>query len=123
MPHFILEYSRNVSDVVSIPALFEELHQLLKDSGPFEVSSMKSRAIEHEHFFVSDGVRDQAFIHLELAIVAGREESLRASVSRKLLQFIKEKFANTAREKNCSFSVEVREIEASTYSKESSGVL
>lgn len=123
MPTFRLEYSTNVEERPEAQELFSKLHKRLAELGPFNVGSMKSRIIPHEEFFVSDGTRDQAFVHLELSMLPGRSTELRKQVSLALLEFIKEEFSGTAANKNCAFSVDIRELDGDTYSKESSGTL
>ncbi|MCB0352573.1 MAG: 5-carboxymethyl-2-hydroxymuconate Delta-isomerase [Bdellovibrionales bacterium] len=123
MPHFILEYSNNVCDKPTAGEFFSKLHTLLGSLGPFQLSAMKSRIVKRKEYCVSDGTKNQAFVHLELSILSGRDEETKARVSKRLLQLLRDHFPETAETMNCSFSVEVRDIESSSYSKESSGEL
>lgn len=82
---------------------------------------MKKRFCRGPSFFVSDGKKDQAFVHLELSILPGRNPELKQKVSRALLTELKEAFPETASKKVCSFTVEIRELDGECYSKEMTG--
>ena len=45
MPHFIVEYTDNIEQQASLPALFEKVHSVLGDSGVFPLGGIRSRAI------------------------------------------------------------------------------
>lgn len=117
MPHFKLEYSTNISEKPVASELFSKLHHLLCEIGPFEISSIKSRIYPCENFFVSTGDRGQAFIHLELSILSGRSEETKKKVGEQLLGFLREEFIQTAEGKNCSITVDIRELNAAVYAK------
>ena len=117
MPHFVLEHSTNILERYDNAALCGKLHRLLATLGPFEISAMKSRVVPRADFYVGDGEPNRAFIHLELAVLSGREPTLLSEVSRQLHQFLLAEFSGTATQLACSFTVEVREMDARTYSK------
>lgn len=121
MPHFKLEYSTNVTEEPDPKEFFARVHKLLAELGPFSIDSMKSRIIPCPKYFVSDGKEDQAFVHLELAILPGRDAEVKKRVSRELLAMLKNAFPITAAEKICSFTVEIRELDGDSYSKELTG--
>ena len=117
MPHCKIEYSANIEDKIETGALLERLHALIVDSGPFDLETIKSRMTAHDTYIVGDGKIDQAFVHLELAILSGRDEATRNQVSKALHAFLLEEFPETARTKTCSFTVEIREMDAECYTK------
>lgn len=122
MPHMILEYSDNVIDRPVPGALLSELHDALVASGPYDMTQVKSRIVVHDKHQTSDGKNDQAFVHLQLAIMP-RDEKIMKETSEKLFAFLQEKFPKTKKDKNCSFSVEIRLLDKNTYSKAASGTL
>jgi 5-carboxymethyl-2-hydroxymuconate isomerase len=120
MPHFILEYSDNILEEVRPADIFPKLHELLINNGPFKLSAIKSRAIVHKDFYVADGNVSNAFVHLTLSIFKGRALSIRQTVGKLLLEFLKKKFARSCQQLRCGITVEIREINTDTYFKVSS---
>jgi 5-carboxymethyl-2-hydroxymuconate isomerase len=123
MPHFVLEYSDNIPGEVDFKEFFKRLHTLLVDVGPFKLSDIKSRAIRHQEFYVADGQESNAFVHLTLSIFKGRDLGIRQAVGEKLLAFLREEFARSLQKLNCSYTVEIREMDKETYFKLVSGDL
>jgi 5-carboxymethyl-2-hydroxymuconate isomerase len=122
MPHMTLEYSDNIIDRPVPGILLAELHDALVASGPYDMTQIKSRILVHEQFLVSDGKNDQAFVHLQLAIMP-RDVPVMKATTEKLLAFLQDKFPKSKKDLNCSFSVEVRILEKETYVKAHSGTL
>ena len=123
MPHFVLEYSDNILEEVDFEDFFKKLHTLLVEVGPFNLSDIKSRAIRHQEFCVANGQESNAFVHLTLAIFKGRDLSIRQAMGERLLAFLKGEFAGSFEKLNCSFTVEVREMDKETYFKTTGGKL
>jgi 5-carboxymethyl-2-hydroxymuconate isomerase len=123
MPHFVLEYSDNILEKVDYKDFFKKLHTLLADVGPFNLCDIKSRAIRHQPFYVANGQESNAFVHLTLSIFKGRDLSIRQAVGEKILAFLKGEFARSFEKLNCSYTVEVKEIDKETYFKATSGKL
>ncbi len=123
MPHFVLEYSDNILEDMDFKDFFRKLHTLLVDVGPFNLSDIKSRAIRHQQFHVANGQESNGFVHLTLSIFKGRDLGIRQAVGEKLLAFLKREFARSFEELNCSYTVEVKEMEKETYFKATSGEL
>ena len=117
MPHFILEYSDNLLEKIDHRQLFRDLHGLLVENGPFKLSDIKSRAVVHKDFYVSDGNDANAFIHLTLSIFKGRELGIQKRVGNKLLTFLQNEFARSYAGLKCSITVEIKEINTDTYFK------
>ena len=123
MPHFVLEYSDNILEEVDYEDFFKRLHSLLVENGPFNLSDIKSRAIRHKQFYVADGQESNAFVHLTLSIFKGRDLSIRQAMGEKFLAFLKGEFARSFEKLNCSYTVEIKEMDKETYFKVISGKL
>ena len=117
MPHFILEYSDNILEEVNHKQLFQNLHRLLVENGPFNLSDIKSRAVAHRDFYVSDGNDANAFVHLTLSIFKGRELDIQQQIGNKLLAYLENEFARSYAVLKCSITVEIKEINTDTYFK------
>jgi len=117
MPHFILEYSNNILEEIKPHDVFQNLHQILVENGPFNLCDIKSRAVKHQDFYVSDGHESNAFVHLTLSIFKGRALDVRQAIGEMLLEFLKNQFARSYRELRCSITVDIKEINTDTYFK------
>ena len=116
MPHLVLECSSNLPDSPDTGRLFSTLHRTLAESGPFNLSDMKTRLVRHQAFFVAENAAN-GFVHLELAILAGRDAAVKRAASDALLKVLEEHFPKSRASGHVAFSVEVREMERGSYSK------
>jgi 5-carboxymethyl-2-hydroxymuconate isomerase len=117
MPHAILEYSQNVIDVVDPHDLFRRLHEIMTSAGPFALSDIKSRIYECDHFYVADGNPHNAFVHLSLAVLEGRDPEILRQVGERALDLLHEAYAESRASLNCQLTVEVREMARPLYFK------
>ena len=114
MPHIIVEYSANIKKRPEAKTFLKKLHDaLLATSDTYKIQDIKSRIVIHDNFLVADGVADQPFVHLQLAIMP-REDQVKKVTSAKLLGVLKQTFAEI---KNCSLSVEIRTLDKDCYNK------
>lgn len=121
MPHFILEHSANLIEAPISASFLKKLHELLIEIGPFKLNDIKSRIYSLGTYCVADGKENNAFIHLQLAILPGRSPEIKQLVSARLLEFLKFSFQRSLNALSCSLTVEIRELEKETYSKITSG--
>ena len=119
MPHVILEYSDNILERPDAADLFNRLHKLIIQQGPFQLSAIKSRIIRHQEYCVADGSDSNGFIHLTLSILKGRDLSIRQELGKRILSFLKEEFARSHAQLKCSISVDIHELNTDTYFLES----
>ncbi len=117
MPHLTLEYSDNLAEPVDFDALFARLHAALAEPGAFRLQDLKSRAVAHRDFRVGAGVPGSAFVHLTLAIFAGREPAQQERIADRLLEILLDSFARSRAERSCEITVEIREMRRETYRK------
>jgi len=117
MPHCILEYSANLPETPDFQDLFQQLHDVLMASGQFTLDDIKSRAIRHEVFRIGDGDPRRTFVTMNLAILSGRSEEVKAKLSRSVLELLERTFARTLAETICSLTVQVSELHRPSYQK------
>ena len=117
MPHAILEYTQNVVDDVDPHDLFRRLHEIMTSEGPFALSDIKSRVYACEHFYIADGNPQNAFVHLSLSVLEGRDPEVLRMVGERALELLREAYAESRASLNCQFSVEIREMARPLYFK------
>ena len=117
MPHLTLEYSDNLPAPVDFDALFARLHESLVEIGSFRLADLKSRAVPHARFRVGAGSPESIFVHLTVAIFAGRPAAQQQEIGERLLAILKAAFEQAWRERPCDFTVEIREMRREGYFK------
>ena len=90
MPHLVVEYTGNLRERFDAHATLAKLNQELDAVGEFVSEDIKSRAHALEAFVVGVAGREEAFIHVELAILAGRSPELKELVLQRLLGVLRE---------------------------------
>ncbi|PCE28690.1 5-carboxymethyl-2-hydroxymuconate isomerase [Paraburkholderia acidicola] len=123
MPHLTLEYSANLADDTRIGLLCTALAHSLdgqrdSDSGArvFPTGGIRVRAIRCEHYCVANGRPDNAFLHANLKIGAGRSEAVRRATGDALFEIIKQHFAADYEQHGLALSLEINEFgEAGTW--------
>jgi len=93
MPHLVLDYSANLRDRLDAKAALAALNRELDAVGEFVTEDIKSRARALETFVVGVSGREEAFVHLELAILAGRSPELKHDVLGRLLGVLRARLA------------------------------
>jgi 5-carboxymethyl-2-hydroxymuconate isomerase len=117
MPHIILEHSHNLVHPPAHRQVLAELHEALAAQG-LERADLKSRAVVQEEVYLADGEQDRAFVHLQLALLSGRDQSVRQRLGKACMQVLEAHYGRAAVGRRCQLSVEVREMERSTYVKQ-----
>ncbi len=120
MPHAILEYSANILDDADFPHMFARLHQLLAETGKCRLDDIKSRAIGCEHFRVGDGDPRNAFAHLTILVLEGRDPEALQALGEACLELMQEFYALSLEAQRCDLTVEIRPMRRDGYFKLSS---
>jgi len=117
MPHFIVEYTRNIKHEADIPGLLKKANEvLIAQDGVFPIGGIRSRAIALDDYRMADGEADYAFVHASLKIGAGRTEAVRKKTCDELFGMIKDHFAALYAKRYLALSMELVECnEGATY--------
>jgi 5-carboxymethyl-2-hydroxymuconate isomerase len=121
MPHLTLEYSNNLPAEADFDALFARLHAALVEIGSFRLADLKSRAVPHDVVRVGDGSPERVFVHLTVAIFAGRVPAQQQEIGERLLAILQAAFAPAWNDRPCDLTVELREMRREGYFKAANG--
>ena len=110
MPHFIVECTDNLREQADFPALFEQVHTYMADTGIFPIGGIRSRVHWLDTWRMADAAADYAFVHITLKIGAGRDEATRKVVGDHLFEMIKQHFASLMAERYLALSFEIDEL-------------
>jgi 5-carboxymethyl-2-hydroxymuconate isomerase len=117
MPHLLLEYSASVPDTPDFDEVLRRLHEAITAKGDFEPANVKSRVLRHESFRVADGASDRAFVHLGVAVLAGRDTERLHETAAALLSVLHDAFPRARLERRCQITLEIREMRRDLYFK------
>jgi 5-carboxymethyl-2-hydroxymuconate isomerase len=122
MPHIVLEYSANLSELPDFRALFDDVHQALHRLGGIKIENCKSRARVAEHCYIGDGNPDNAFIHLDIEFVKGRSAEVRQAIGRECLDLVK-RYYHLHLSDALQITVKIDDIALDFYFKDPAGTL
>ncbi|WFU58787.1 5-carboxymethyl-2-hydroxymuconate Delta-isomerase [Bradyrhizobium pachyrhizi] len=77
MPHFTLEYSANLDDVVDMGATVELVRKAAVETGIFPLGGIRVRAVRCEHYAIADGRKNYGFLDMVLRLGEGRDLATR----------------------------------------------
>ncbi|MGY3528748.1 5-carboxymethyl-2-hydroxymuconate isomerase [Bradyrhizobium sp. USDA 4452] len=115
MPHFTIEYSANLDDLVDMGATVELVRKAAVETGIFPLGGIRVRAIRCEHYAIGDGRKTYGFLDMVLRLGEGRDLATRKKAGEHIFQalsahldpvFAKAKFA-------LSFDMQINDKETS----------
>lgn len=108
MPHCVIEYSAKIDGEALVASVYKSAleSKLFQSKG----SDIKVRAMPYSNF--KTGNVDINFIHVTLKILSGRSDTQKTNLTHLVLEQLK-----TLKITNCSISVEVADIDRSSYEK------
>src|SRR6476646_7700902 len=77
MPHFTIEYSANIDDLVDMGAVVEVVRKAAVETGIFPLGGIRVRAIRCEHYAIADGSAAFGFLDMVLRLGEGRDLATR----------------------------------------------
>ena len=110
MPQLTLEYTSNIFEKNDIQSLFKKIHHALTEMLPTEISQCKSKAIECTDFFIGDGDKKGAFVHVTLNIKSGRTQQTQETVTAAIMQILKNHFNKSLRELQLQITLELHDL-------------
>ncbi|MCK7595793.1 5-carboxymethyl-2-hydroxymuconate Delta-isomerase [Microbulbifer sp. CAU 1566] len=114
MPHLVIEYSQKLEDSISIAALVSNGQQAMSETGLFNASAIKTRALPYRDFVLGKSHEGSSnlFIHAEVRILEGRTTEQKEALSAAIFNYLCESAPEVP-----EISVEVRDMHKASYSK------
>ena len=84
MPHFIIEYSRNLEARLDLQVLAQQLRDEAVATGVFPLAGIRVRLYPSDIVAIADDDPNYAFMHVQLRVGSGREESVLATAGERL---------------------------------------
>lgn len=123
MPQIVLEYSSNVLEQTGFAPLFVGIHEILHERAGIRLDNCKSRALRRDEFYIGDGHPSNAFVHLDIRFIEGRSEDVKQSVGTASLNRLKQFFEKSMARLDLQITVELGDIQRSSYFKFPEGTL
>jgi 5-carboxymethyl-2-hydroxymuconate isomerase len=112
MPHLIVEYSANLEPALDIRGLVEALHEAALETGVFPIGGIRTRAAKRDIYRIADGHDDNAFIHVQARIGAGRTAEVRQKAAHHIFARLKAETADVFANRPLGLTLEIVEIDA-----------
>ncbi len=107
MPNFTIEHSTNVTPNRGWDAVFDALFTKAASHPTMARDAMKGRVRQLEHSYMDDGAPDKSYVHLEVALLSGREPAMLTALGNDLVNLLPDMFNVTAQ---CQFTAELRDM-------------
>lgn len=120
MPHFHIDYSRNLETRLNMPGLLVCLRDAAVATGVFPLAGIRIRAVAVDHVIVADGNPDHAFVDMTIRIGAGRDDAIKARALDAIFAAGQAFCRPVMETSSFMLSMELREIDADLSRKESS---
>ena len=112
MPNLVMEYSNSADERINIQGLLEDLHQATMNSGLFESSSVKSRALRYHTWLIGDAEDEADFIHIRFELLSGRTSEQKRQLTRSLMEVLVQKTTDVH-----SLTIDVRDMDTDCFQK------
>ena len=114
MPHIILEYSKNIGDIIEASKLVHRIHQEMPKHG-IEKERLKTRSYECNYVAVGEQGSHGHMLHATLLLLEGRDNATKKKYGDVIHNMMKEAVGN--RVKHCQITLEVRDMDTDSYYK------
>ncbi|WP_169569315.1 5-carboxymethyl-2-hydroxymuconate Delta-isomerase [Sneathiella limimaris] len=110
MPHFVIEYSREVENQADMVDIMDVTFQAGLDSGIMNAKDIKVRARPYDFFkLVEDG---QTFLHVTVFLLDGRTDEVKENLALLLRERLAEKLPSVS-----SVSIDICDMNRTAYKK------
>jgi len=116
MPHVTFEVSDNLPTKDRInDDLLKQCHVLLAAKLPTTVDTCKSRVIELNHYYLGDGDKKNAMVHITLKVLAGRTQAVLNDTVHALLDLVGSHLADALGDTPVDITCELVELSKDHY--------
>ncbi|MEZ5714254.1 MAG: 5-carboxymethyl-2-hydroxymuconate Delta-isomerase [Paracoccaceae bacterium] len=111
MPHFSIEYSANLEDMVDIAALCDHIRRAAIETGVFPMPGIRVRAFRAAHVSIADGDPKHAFLDLSIRLRGGRPPEAKTRATQAIFEAIQSFMAPALARHSIAISLEMRDID------------
>ncbi len=111
MPHFSIEYSANLEDMVDIAALCDHLRRAAIETGVFPMPGVRVRAFRATHASIANGDPKHAFLDLSIRLRGGRAPEDKSRATQAVFDALQTFMAPALARHSIALSAEMRDID------------
>jgi 5-carboxymethyl-2-hydroxymuconate isomerase len=112
MPHFNIEYSKNLARRIDLSAFCKSIHEAIFATGLFELGAIRVRAFCAEHYAITDMHPENAFIDMTLRVGQGRSTEQLKTAGDNIFKSASDHLQSLFSSPHFALSFEIREIDA-----------
>ena len=112
MPHFQIDYSANLEQVVDLGDLCEVIRATAAEIDTFPTAGIRVRATRVDHLAMADGNPKHGFIDLSVRLREGRPDDVKRDAITRIFAALKEFTAPAMETHSIALSAEMRDIDA-----------
>ena len=111
MPHFNIEYSRNLEQIVDMAALCNTLRLAGIETGVFPLAGIRVRAFACDFCSIADGDPKHGFIDISVRLRAGRTLDVKKGATHRIFEAAQAFLAPAMAHHSIALSLEIRDID------------
>lgn len=112
MPHFQIDYSANLEQVVDMAGLCEAIRAEASQIDAFPLPGIRVRAVRVDHYAIADGDARHGFIDLSVRARAGRSAEVKRDAIGRVFEAMKTFVTPAMAQHPIALSAEYRDIDA-----------
>ena len=112
MPHFQIDYSANLEEVIDMSALCEAIRAAAAQIETFPTPGIRVRATRVNHVAMADGDAKHGFIDLSVRLREGRPDDVKKDAIARVFAALKDFAAPAMETHSIALSAEMRDIDA-----------
>ena len=111
MPHFTIEYSKNLEDRVDFRDLAKKVHEAALSTGVFELGDVRTRTEPRDVYVIADGDPKNSFVAITARVASGRSAEVRKRIGQTVFDALCAFLAEVYETTPIGLSLEVQEID------------
>ena len=112
MPHFQIDYSANLEEVVDMSALCEAIRAAAAQIETFPTPGIRVRGTRVDHMAMADGNAKHGFIDLSVRLREGRALDVKKDAIARVFAALKDFVSPAMETRSIALSAEMRDIDA-----------
>ena len=111
MPHFQIDYSGNLEEVVDMAGLCEHIRATASQIETFPMAGIRVRAVRVDHYAIADGNPKHGYIDISIRLRAGRPDDVKKDATTQIFEAAKAFLAPVMASHPVALSLEMRDID------------